>query len=69
MHGNEETLIENAAEATEELTDKYLEGADLSVSEIKEGIRAENFGKSAHTCFLWFCLQKQRCASNLRWCD
>ena len=34
-----ETLIENAAEATEELTDKYLEGADLSVSEIKEGIR------------------------------
>ena len=34
-----ETLIENAAEATEELTDKYLEGAGLSVSEIKEGIR------------------------------
>ena len=34
-----EILIENAAEATEELTDKYLEGADLSLSEIKEGIR------------------------------
>ena len=34
-----EMLIENAAEATEELTDKYLEGADLSLAEIKEGIR------------------------------
>ena len=34
-----EMLIENAAEATEELTDKYLEGIDLSLSEIKEGIR------------------------------
>ena len=34
-----ERLIENAAEATEELTDKYLEGVDLSLSEIKEGIR------------------------------
>ena len=34
-----EMLIENAAEATEELTNKYLEGIDLSLSEIKEGIR------------------------------
>ena len=34
-----EILIENAAEASEELTDKYLEGASLSLSEIKEGIR------------------------------
>ncbi|MEC9247882.1 MAG: elongation factor G [Pseudomonadota bacterium] len=34
-----ERLIENAAEASEELTDKYLEGLELSLSEIRQGIR------------------------------
>ncbi|MET0100608.1 MAG: elongation factor G [Sedimenticola sp.] len=35
-----ENMIEAAAEATEELMEKYLEEGDLSDAEIKEGIRA-----------------------------
>ena len=35
-----EHLIESAAEADEELMNKYLEGGELSVEEIKRGIRA-----------------------------
>ena len=35
-----EKLIEEAAEANEELTDKYLEEGDLSVEDIKAGLRA-----------------------------
>ncbi|WP_045226020.1 elongation factor G [Methyloterricola oryzae] len=33
-------LVEAAAEASEELMDKYLEGGELSVEEIKKGLRA-----------------------------
>ncbi|GAB3272842.1 elongation factor G [Parahaliea aestuarii] len=35
-----EFLVETAAEANEELMDKYLEGVELSEAEIKQGIRA-----------------------------
>src|SRR5690606_1857877 len=35
-----ETLVEAAAEANEELMDKYLEGGELTEEEIKAGIRA-----------------------------
>lgn len=35
-----EKLVEEAAEANEELTDKYLEEGDLSVEDIKAGLRA-----------------------------
>ena len=34
-----EKMIESAAEATEELMNKYLEGGDLTVEEIKAGLR------------------------------
>ena len=34
-----ETVVEAAAEATEELTEKYLETGDLSLKEIKSGLR------------------------------
>lgn len=33
-------LVEAAAESSEELTEKYLEGSELSVDEIKKGLRA-----------------------------
>ncbi|NOQ94344.1 MAG: elongation factor G [Methylophaga sp.] len=36
-----EQLVEAAAEANEELMDKYLEAGELSVQEIKEGIRLQ----------------------------
>src|SRR5690606_1985672 len=35
-----EFLVESAAEANEELMDKYLEGGELSAEEIKAGLRA-----------------------------
>ncbi len=35
-----ENLVESAAEANEELMDKYLEESDLSVADIKQGIRS-----------------------------
>jgi elongation factor G len=35
-----EKMVESAAEASEELMNKYLEGGDLSVDEIKKGLRA-----------------------------
>jgi elongation factor G len=35
-----EQMVEAAAEASEELMDKYLEEGDLSIEEIREGIRA-----------------------------
>jgi len=36
-----ETLVEAAAEASEELMDKYLEEGELSIDDIKAGIRAQ----------------------------
>src|SRR6185295_15739820 len=35
-----EKMIESAAEASEELMNKYLEGGELSVEDIKKGLRA-----------------------------
>jgi elongation factor G len=35
-----ESLVEAAAEANEELMDKYLEGGELTEEEIKAGLRA-----------------------------
>ena len=44
MHGEcakwREALVEAAAEASEETTEKYLNGQELSVAEIKAGVRA-----------------------------
>ncbi|MBM4201070.1 MAG: elongation factor G, partial [Gammaproteobacteria bacterium] len=39
-----ERLVEAAAEASEELMEKYLEGGDLSAEEIKLGLRARTIG-------------------------
>ncbi|KAA0445831.1 MAG: elongation factor G [Candidatus Thioglobus sp.] len=39
-----EFMIESAAEANDELMEKYLEGGDLSADEIKQGIRIQCIG-------------------------
>lgn len=46
-----ERLVEAAAEASEELMEKYLEGTDLSVEEIKRGIRARTLANEIVPAF------------------
>lgn len=46
-----EHLVEAAAEASEELMEKYLEGSDLSVEEIKRGIRARTLANEIVPAF------------------
>lgn len=44
-------LVEAAAEATEELMEKYLEGEDLSETEIRSALRARTIGNEIVTVF------------------
>jgi elongation factor G len=46
-----ETMMESAAEASEELMDKYLESGELSAEEIKEGIRQQTLNNEIIPCF------------------
>ena len=46
-----EHMIEAAAEASEELMDKYLEGGELSVEDIKAGIRARTLANEIVPAF------------------
>ncbi|VAW93557.1 Translation elongation factor G [hydrothermal vent metagenome] len=46
-----EQMIESAAEANEELMDKYLEEGDLSNEEIKKGIRLRTLANDIIPCF------------------
>ena len=46
-----EQMVESAAEASEELMDKYLESGDLSAEEIKEGIRQQTLNNEIIPCF------------------
>jgi len=46
-----EQMIESAAEANEELMDKYLESGDLSAEDIKEGIRQQTLNNEIIPCF------------------
>ncbi|MCK5643886.1 MAG: GTP-binding protein, partial [Gammaproteobacteria bacterium] len=46
-----EQLIESAAEANEELMDKYLEEGELSAEEIKAGIRQQTLANEIVPCF------------------
>ena len=46
-----EHMIESAAEATEELMDKYLESGELSAEEIKEGIRVQTLNNEIVPAF------------------
>lgn len=46
-----EKLIESAAEANEELMEKYLEGSELSVADIKRGIRSRTLANEVVPVF------------------
>jgi len=46
-----EHMVESAAEASEELMDKYLENGELSVEEIKEGIRVQTLNNEIVPAF------------------
>ena len=46
-----EQMIESAAEANEELMEKYLEEGDLSAEEIKAGIRQQTLANEIVPCF------------------
>ena len=46
-----ETMIESAAEANEELMEKYLEEGELSAEEIKAGIRQQTLANQIVPCF------------------
>ena len=45
-----EQMVEAAAEATEELMEKYLEGSDLSEDEIKQGLRIRTLANEITPC-------------------
>jgi elongation factor G len=46
-----EHMVESAAEASEELMDKYLESGELSIEEIKEGIRVQTLNNEIVPAF------------------
>ncbi|MDO5729412.1 MAG: elongation factor G [Actinomycetaceae bacterium] len=46
-----EAMVESAAEATEELMEKYLEEGELSIAEIQEGIRQLTINSEAYPVF------------------
>jgi elongation factor G len=46
-----EKMVESAAEANEELTEKYLEGGDLTEEEIKQGLRIRTLACNAVPMF------------------
>jgi elongation factor G len=46
-----ELMVESAAEASEDLMDKYLESGELSAAEIKEGIRQQTLNNEIIPCF------------------
>ena len=57
-----EQLVEAAAEANEELMEKYLETGDLDEGDIKKGLR-EGSSKRNYSCTMRFSVQKQRSTS------
>jgi elongation factor G len=57
-----EKMVETAAEASEELMNKYLEGGKLSVEEIKQGLRLRTIHGEIFPMLVRLGLQEQgRC--------
>ena len=46
------TLVETVAEASEELMEKYLEGEEISVDELKAGIRKMTINSELYPVFV-----------------
>jgi len=53
-----EQMVESAAEANEELMNKYLESGELSIEEIKQGIRLRHYRQRNHADAVWFRVQE-----------
>ena len=51
-------LIEAVAESSEELMEKYLEGEELTIDELKAGIRQLTINGEAFPRALWFRIQE-----------
>ena len=51
-----EEMIESAAEASEELMDKYLDEGELSAEEIKQGLTSTYIGERNCSDAGWFCV-------------
>ena len=64
-----EKLVETVAETSEDLLEAYLENGDLSVAELKKGVRGWNACSRFHACLLWFCIQEQGCSAPVGCCS
>ena len=58
-------MVEAAAEASEELMDKYLEEGELSKEDIVAGLRVQTLVCQISTNALWYSVQKQRCSTHV----
>ncbi len=59
-----QNLIESAAEASEELMEKYPGGEELTEAEIKGALRQRVLNNEIIPGNLWFCVQEQRCSGD-----
>lgn len=51
-------MLEVAAEASEELMNKYLDEGDLSEDEIKKALRQRTIASEIVPMLLWVCVQE-----------
>jgi len=51
-------LIEKIAEADDAILERYLEGGELSQTEIEKGIKEGTLSRQVYPCPLWFCTEK-----------
>jgi len=58
-------LVEAVAEASDELLEKFLSGEEISIPELKAGIRSLTIAGAAYPVFVWFVLQKPGCSAHV----
>ena len=52
-----DAMIETLADVNDDIMEKYLEGEEISVPELKAAIRQATLNIDLFPCFSWFCLQ------------